>query len=113
MTSPRAKIFRNVIYTGFAKGTTFLCVTVTSMILARNLSPSDYGVVAFAGMIIGFLAQFSDVGLGSAAIRRPSLGEKSLQTAFTLKIVLGVGAFLAVYLLAPLAHYFFQHPATG
>jgi len=113
MASSKAKIFQNIIYTSLAKGTTLICIAVTSMIVARNLSPSDFGVVAFAGIIIGFLSHFSDLGVGSAAIRRPSLDEKSLQTAFTLKLILGVGAFLAIYLIAPFAHYFFQHPATG
>ena len=97
MMSSKAKIFRNVIYTGLTKGTTVICMAITSMVVARNLSPSDYGVVAFAGIIIGFLGQFSDLGVGNAAIRRPSLDQKSLQTAFTLKIILGVVAFLAVY----------------
>ena len=111
--SSKAKIFRNVIYTSLAKGTTVICMAFTSMVVARELSPSDYGVVAFAGIIIGFLGHFSDLGVGNAAIRRSSLDQKSLQTAFTLKIILGVGAFLAVQLIALFAHHFFQHPATG
>jgi lipopolysaccharide exporter len=111
--SSRAKVFQNVIYSGLAKGTTIMCLAITSMVVARNLSPSDYGVVAFAGIIIGFLGHFSDLGVGNAAIRRPSLDQKSLQTAFTLKIILGVGAFFAVQLIALFAHHFFQHPATG
>lgn len=113
MTISKAKIFRNVIYLGVSKGTAYICAALTSMIVARNLSPSDYGVVAFAWIIIGFLGQFSDLGVGSAAIRSPSLDQKRLQTAFTLKLILGVGAFLAVYLIAPFAHHIFQHPATG
>ena len=113
MMSSKAKIFRNVIYTSLAKGTTVICMAFTSMVVARELSPSDYGVVAFAGIIIGFLGHFSDLGVGNAAIRRSSLDQKSLQTAFTLKIILGVGAFLAVQLIALFAHHFFQHPATG
>mgnify|MGYP001583744783 CR=1 FL=1 len=111
--SSKAKVFQNVIYSGLAKGTTVMCMAITSMVVARNLSPSDYGVVAFAGIIIGFLGHFSDLGVGNAAVRRPSLDQKSLQTAFTLKIILGVGAFLAVQLIALFAHHFFQHPATG
>ena len=93
--SSKAKIFQNVIYTGLTKGTTVICMAITSMVVARNLSPSDYGVVAFAGIIIGFLAHFSDLGVGNAAIRRSSLDQRSLQTAFTLKIILRIGAFLA------------------
>ena len=113
MTISKAKSFRNVIYTSLNKGATLVCIAVTASVVARNLSPSDYGVVGFAGIIIGFLAHFSDVGVGSAAIRSPNLDQRGLQTAFTLKIILSSGAFVAALLIAPFAHYFFQHPATG
>ena len=113
MTSSKAKTFRNIIYTGIGKGATLVCIAVTSSVVARNLSPSDYGVVGFAGIIIGFLAHFSDMGVGSAAIRRPTLDRHNLQTAFTLKIILSSGAFAVAFLIAPFAHHFFQHPATG
>ena len=113
MTNSKAKTFRNVIYTSLTKGATLVCIAVTSSVVARNLSPSDYGVVGFAAIIIGFLLHFSDVGVGSAAIRRPTLDQHSLQTAFTLKIILSSGAFVAAFLIAPFAHYFFNHPATG
>lgn len=113
MNDSKTRIFRNVLYAGLAKGTTLLCMAVTSLVLARNLSPSDYGVVGFAGIIIGFLSRFSDLGLSTAAVQRPSLDQKGFQTAFTLKVILGVVAFLVVYLIAPLAHHFFEHPATG
>ena len=72
MTVSKAKTFRNILYTGFGKGLTLVCVAVTGSVVARNLSPSDYGVVGFAGIIIGFLIHFSDVGVGNAVIRRPS-----------------------------------------
>jgi O-antigen/teichoic acid export membrane protein len=81
--------------------------------VARNLGPSDYGVIGFAGIVIGFLARFGDVGVGSAAICRLSLDQQSLRTAFTLKIILSCGAFVAAFLIAPFAHHFFEHPATA
>jgi O-antigen/teichoic acid export membrane protein len=109
----KAKTFRNIIYTSIGKGAKLVCIAVTSSVVARNLSPSDYGVVGFAVIIIGFLGQFGDVGVASAAIRRPTLDQHSLQTAFTLKIILSSGAFIAALLIAPFAHNFFQHPATG
>lgn len=112
MTS-KSKTFRNILYTGLTKGVTLVCIAATSSVVARNLSPSDYGVVGFAGIIIGFLSRFSDVGLGNAVVRRPSLSPNSLRTAFTLKVILSAGAFVVAYLVAPFAHDFFQHPATG
>jgi O-antigen/teichoic acid export membrane protein len=113
MTISKAKTFRNVMYTSLTKGATLACIALTTSVVARNLDPSDYGVVGFAGIIIGFLAQFSDVGVGSAAVRRPTLDQRSLRTAFTLKIILSCGAFVAAFLIAPFAHHFFEHPATG
>ena len=103
MSISKAKAFRNVMYSSLTKGATLVCIALTSSVVARNLGPSDYGVVGFAGIIIGFLSQFSDAGVGSAAIRRPTLDQHSLRTAFTLKIILSCGAFVAAFLIAPFA----------
>jgi O-antigen/teichoic acid export membrane protein len=113
MTVSKAKTFRNLAYTALTKGTTLVCIAVTSSIVARNLSPSDFGVVGFATIIIMFLLHFSDVGTFNGAIRRPTLSNDSLHTAFTLKLVLSVGAFAFAYAIAPFAHYVFEHPDTG
>jgi len=113
VVATKTKTFRNIAYASFGKVTTLICVAATSSVVARNLSPSDYGVLGFAGIIIAFLAHFSDIGIGSAAIRRASLDEKDLHTAFTLKILLSFGAFLIAFLMAPFVHYIFAHPAIG
>lgn len=113
MTHSKAKTFRNIIYSSLTTGATLACVSVTSLVVARNLTPSDYGVVGFAGIVIGFLLSFRDLGVSKAAVRRPTIDENSLQTAFTLELILGVGAFIAAFLIAPFAHHFFEHPATG
>ena len=68
MIVSKSKTFRNIIYTGFGKGLTLICVALTSLVVARNLTSSDYGVVGFAAIIIGFLTQFSDLGVANAVI---------------------------------------------
>jgi O-antigen/teichoic acid export membrane protein len=113
VTISKAKTFRNIIYTCLTKGATSICQLVAATVVARNLTPADYGVVGFAGIIIGFLARFSDLGIGTAVIRRPQLDQRNLSTAFTLKIILSTGAFLVALLIAPFAHHFFEHPATA
>jgi O-antigen/teichoic acid export membrane protein len=94
-------------------GITLFCVALTSLVVARNFTPRDYGIVGFATIIIGFLSRFSDMGVGSAVIRRPVLHTGGLQTAYTLKIILSSGAFLVVLLIAPFARHLFDHPAIG
>jgi lipopolysaccharide exporter len=113
MNISKAKTFRNIIYTSFGKGLTLICFALTSLVVARNLTSADYGVVGFAGIIIGFLGQLSDLGLANAVIRRPEIRPQHLQTALTLKIILGLSAFGAAVLIAPFSHHFFDHPATA
>ncbi len=113
MTVSKAKTFRNILYTSLGKGLMLVCTGVTSLVVAQKLSASDYGVIGFAGIIIGFLGQFSDIGVGSAIIRRPELHRRDLDTGFTLKIVLSIAAFLLALLVAPFSHHFFDHPATA
>ena len=109
----KTKTFRNIIYTTLTKGITIVCLLLTSLVVARNLTPSDYGIVGFAGIIIGFLSRFSDMSVGSAVVRRPVLQAHNLHTAFTLKLILSCGAFVMALLVAPFARHLFDHPAIG
>lgn len=90
-----------------------MCVALTSLVVARSLTPSDYGVVGFAGIIIGFLSQFSDIGVANAVIRRTTLDQRHIDTALTLKVVLSCGVFLVALVVAPFSHFLFNHPATA
>jgi O-antigen/teichoic acid export membrane protein len=113
MTTSKAKTFRSVLYACFTKGITLFCTAITTMVVARSLSASDYGLVGFATIIIGFLLQFTDMGLGRAVIRRSVLEDHSLQTAFTLKAVLSLAAFVIALLIAPFGRRFLDHPSTA
>lgn len=113
MTISKAKTFRNVVYTAINKGSAMLCWGLASIVVARSLTPSDYGVVRFVSIIILFTGRFSDVGIGSAIIRRPTLNRDSLKTGLTLKVILSLGAFGMALLIAPFAPMVFNHPATS
>lgn len=113
MTMLKAKTFRNIIYTSLTKGVTLFCAALTGLVVARNLTPADYGVVGFATIIVGFLNNFSDLGVGGAVIRRPVVHQHSLQTALTLKVILSSGAFVVALSIAPFARHVFDHPAIG
>jgi O-antigen/teichoic acid export membrane protein len=65
------------------------CVALTSTVVARNLTLADLGVFGLAGIIIGFLSRFSDMGVGNAVIRRPELHQHNLETTLSNIIELG------------------------
>ena len=113
MAVSKKQTFHNVIYNSLARGVLLACQLLASMVIARNLSPADMGVVGFANIIIGFLSQFSDCGVGNAVIRRPQMTPPALATAYTLKLFLGLLAFGVALLVSPFAHYFCDHPAVA
>src|ERR1700736_1500978 len=92
MTVSKAKTFRNILYTLLTKGATVGCQLLASFVVARNLTPSDYGAVGFAFIIINLLSRFGDLGIGNAINCRARIDKHNLWTAFTLKIFLSTAA---------------------
>ena len=104
---------KNIGYNASSRIIVFSLSAVASVILARNLEPSDYGVVGFALIIIGFFSRFSDLGINSAVIQKSNLDSIDLYTGFTIKFLLGFCLFAITFAIAPLSIYFLDHPATS
>lgn len=84
---------------------------VSTLILARLLSPEDFGVVAMtmAGMqILNVL--FTESGLRIALIRHPDPQRVHYDTAWTLSILLGALVGLMIFAAAPLVADYFEEP---
>jgi O-antigen/teichoic acid export membrane protein len=62
----------------------------TLLILARLLTPTDFGVVAAAAMLVSFAHIFWDAGLGKALIRYGGDLNTAANTAFWINIALGI-----------------------
>jgi O-antigen/teichoic acid export membrane protein len=77
---------------------------VASIVLARLLVPSAYGLVAITWTLTGFAALFSDLGLGAALVQSPRMTERDAATAFAINALSGVAMTLVVVVLRhPLA----------
>ena len=78
----------------------------SNIVLARLLTPSDFGVVAIALVVVLVSTQFQDLGTGSAIIQRPSMRRPLVNAVFHLNLVLGAvltaGIAVAAYPLARL-----------
>jgi PST family polysaccharide transporter len=73
----------------------------SQIVLARLLSPSDFGVVAMCAPIFGVFALFNDLGLSQAVIQRPHLSEDDSNNVFWINLVLGCVLALMLLLAAP------------
>ena len=82
---------------------------VVFIILARLLTPEDFGVISAALMVIGFSQIFWEAGMGKALIQRQTDIEDAANAAFWINICLGFVIAAVVYLIAgPVARTFFH-----
>lgn len=71
-------------------------------VLARLLTPEDFGLVAAAGVVIWLSTIFANLGVGPALVQRPELESRHVHTAFTSSLLLGVLVATIGYAAAPL-----------
>ena len=107
MTSLKHQLFSGVFYTALAKYSGILVSLVVAGVLARLISPDDFGVMAVATVIIAFFNLFTDVGLSPAIIQHKSLTKENLSGLFSFTVWTGIGlAFLFTVASWPIAAYY-------
>jgi len=82
----------------------------TLAILARELGPKAFGIVAIASIWTRFLNYFLAQGLGIAIIQRKDLHSRHLDSAFWLTMAMGGSLATITALSSPLAAQFFREP---
>jgi lipopolysaccharide exporter len=83
---------------------------VGMVVLARLLTPGDFGLVALAVVVTGAVGVFADLGLGGALIQRQDLDELGKSTILGLMLVTALVATVLIAALAPLAASAFGEP---
>ena len=82
-----------------------------AVILARLLSPREFGLLAMVIVFTGFIDVFTDMGLGAAIIQKPDLEPRHVNAVFWANTGVGVLLTVLVIMAAPLIALFFRLPA--
>lgn len=77
-------------------------------ILARLITPEDFGLVGIASVLTMFAGLFYQMGIGPSLIQRKVLREAHIRSAFTMTIILSTVLTSATWLLAPVFASFYQ-----
>lgn len=83
---------------------------INTVILARLLTPDDFGVVAMSMIVMTFLMALSDTNVEIALLRKADAGRDHYDSAWTVKILLGATVTLVLFLVAPLVADFYDEP---
>lgn len=92
------------------QGLKFLIAMVGTVILARLLTPQDYGLIGMVAVIIGFVSIFKDLGLSAATIQRAEINNLQISTLFWINVALSIAVMLVSFALAPLVALFYHEP---
>jgi O-antigen/teichoic acid export membrane protein len=82
----------------------------TTLILARLLSPADYGLQAMVLTLVNFCSLFQDAGLSSATVQRETLTNDQISTIFWINVALGMLLTILVAAASPLLVSFYKDP---
>lgn len=79
-------------------------------VLARLLSPADFGLVALASVFLAFIEVFLRQGFTQALIQKQELTSQDINTAFWSNLAIGMALTAISALIAPIAAAFFKQP---
>jgi PST family polysaccharide transporter len=92
------------------QGCRFALQTGSIVILARLLTPGDFGLIAMVTAITGFIASFKDAGLSMATVQREKIDHAQVSTLFWINVVLSTAMMLLIAVLAPAIAWLYGEP---
>ena len=106
----KRKTARGALVSTAAQLVTFVLRTGSMVVLARLLTPTDFGLIGMVTAFTGFLSLFRDIGLSMATVQRESVTQAQISTLFWINLALGaiLGAFCVV--VAPGLVAFYHQP---
>ncbi len=100
-------LLRGVAWTGAAKWAAQALSWASWLIVARLLSPEDYGLVGMATIYLGLITLLSEFGLGTAVLAIRGLSVEQINQLNGLAVLAGLASLLASCMVAiPLGRFF-------
>jgi O-antigen/teichoic acid export membrane protein len=81
-----------------------------TLAVARVLTPDDYGLMSIASILTGYVAMFSELGLGAAIVQREEISQEEYSSNFWFSVLLGVLFSVASFFLAYPTAWIFKEP---
>src|SRR5271154_3217060 len=110
MKNLKEKTIRGGVARLGAQGVNFFLRLGSLMILARLLSPKDFGLVGMVTAFTGVLTLFRDFGLSAAAVQRATVAQEQISTLFWINLLLGAILGVSALVMAPAIAAFYHEP---
>ncbi|WP_270593610.1 MULTISPECIES: lipopolysaccharide biosynthesis protein [Butyricimonas] len=104
------KALRGVLWSAVDKCIVRIMALGISVILARILSPEDYGLIGMIMVFITLSNLLVDSGFSQALVQKHTPSEEDYSTAFYFNIGIGIICYFILFVLSPIVALFFQTP---
>lgn len=104
----KQKTISGMIWVGIQKFGTLIITFLSNIVLARLLTPNDYGMIGMLAIFIAISNTFIDGGFGSALIQKTNPTQEDYSTVFYWNILLGFLLYGILFIGAPWIEYFYK-----
>lgn len=104
------KTIAGAFWEGLHSGGAALLAFVSTIVLARLLTPEDYGYVGMIAIFIAVAETLINGGFGSALIQKKDPTDADYSTVFYVNIGVSVLLYLILFFIAPLVGRFYHMP---
>ena len=101
------KTVKGTIWSGIDNVAQFGVSFLVGIVLARLLSPDDYGLIGIITIFTSVCSVIVNSGFSTALLRKKDLDDEDYNTAFAINLLLSVILYLIIYFCAPLISQFF------
>lgn len=108
--SLKSKTLHGAFWTLLERLGTQLVGVVVSILLARILAPSDYGVIGLLSVFLSVSQMFIDCGFGAALIRKKDCSDMEFSTVFWFNLIAAMFFYAVLFFVAPFIANYYHMP---
>ena len=102
MSSLRKNIGSGIFYTALSKYSRVFFSIFIGAVLARLLTPAEFGIVAMVSVFLSFFNLLSNFGIGPAVVQNKDLTDDEISSIFSFSILFGLFLAIIFYFSAPI-----------
>ena len=103
-----SKVVKSVLWSGIERFSVQGVQFVLNVILARLVTPSDFGLIAMLNVFIVIAQSFVDSGFSNALIQKKNRSESDYTTVFIFNIVVSIVVYIVLFISAPFISDFYH-----
>lgn len=106
----KEKTAKGLFWGGISNGVQQVLGVLIGIVLLRNLSPGDYGMVGMLAIFTGIASTIQESGFTAALTNRPEFKAEDYNAVFWFNVFVGSGIYVILFFCAPLIAKFYNQP---